>query len=368
MRSSTCFVECSLSCLDSLQSEVGSLPTEIDEFGVIRVRTRNVNDRPIWVPQGSRVALMLVRHYHVAASHMRRRYTKALIHEKYFIRGINRLVDRVMRTCVECQTNRHSKKTIVQPTGNLPPFRTQPYLPFECVGVDYFGPIKLGNNRKVWVLITTCSVSRAVHLEVVSNLSAEACLDALNATFAIRGLPRIIVSDNGTNFVRVEKDLRQLRRLVKESAQKAYPELDLKWKFNPPRAPWWGGFFERMVGTVKKALGKMSSLKNIDHLRRLLVEAMSVVNSRPLFSTDSEKDDVMTPGHYLIGRSYKSIPRGNGKCDTFKSFNYAKDCRRRFVKFWKSEYLRQLSLQYKNATKVDLKEGDAGVNQRTRRF
>lgn len=134
-------------CLENLSKEVGKLPVEKDGFGVIRIRTRNSEDRPIWIPRESRMALMIVRHYHSQARHMRRRYTKALINEKFYIQGINRLIDRVLKTCVPCQKARH--QIIDQPTSDLPNFRTQTYNPFECVGLDYFGPLKLTTGRKV---------------------------------------------------------------------------------------------------------------------------------------------------------------------------------------------------------------------------
>lgn len=169
---------------------------------------------------------------------MRRRFTKALLHEKYYIQGVNRLIDRVLRKCVECQKDRH--QTIVQPTGDLPAFLTKGYLPFECVGVDNFGPLKMANNLNVWMLLVTCAVSRAVHLDPVLDLTAEACLVALHAAFNLRGYPRIVVSDNGTNFTKVEKDLRKLLRLLKSDVSTKYLEVSMKWYFNPPAIPLMG--------------------------------------------------------------------------------------------------------------------------------
>src|SRR5699024_9760230 len=83
-------------CTSSLKTEVGKLPVYEDDKGILRVRTRNSEDRPIWIPKGSRIAIMLVRHCHLRARHMRRRFTKALINEKYYIQGVNRLIDRVL--------------------------------------------------------------------------------------------------------------------------------------------------------------------------------------------------------------------------------------------------------------------------------
>src|SRR5690625_2755903 len=92
-------------------------------MGIIRVRTRNSEDRPIWIPRRSRLALLIWRHYHLQARHMRRRFTKALVNEKYYIQGVNRLVERVLQTCVECQKVRH-RKSIPRGKGKLDSFKS----------------------------------------------------------------------------------------------------------------------------------------------------------------------------------------------------------------------------------------------------
>ncbi|XP_017461143.1 PREDICTED: uncharacterized protein LOC108354472, partial [Rhagoletis zephyria] len=332
------------------------LPTETDNQGIIRIRTRVADYRPIWLPKSSRIAEMVVRHAHAQTGHhMRRRFTKALINERYYIPRVNQIIDRVLKYCVPCQKAR--RRHVVQPVGDLPAFRTREFLPFECVGIDYLGPMQINDGTKRWVLLVTCSVSRAIHLEVVSDLSSASCLAALNCVFNYRGYPRVVFSDNGTNFTAAEQDLKKLRKATQKAKDQIY-EFGITWYFNPPRASWWGGLFERMVGVVKNGLRKVAGPKTDTQLRYLLAELMAVVNSRPLFSSDSERDPVITPGHYLIGRSYKSVPQGPGVLNSFRALNQVKKWRQRFIRYWRSEYLQQLGLHYKQVKKTDINPGD----------
>ena len=85
----------------------------------------------------------------------------------------------------------------------------------------------------------------------------------------------------------------------------------VKWKFNLERAPWWGGFFERMVRCVKRCLKKI--LKNAkltyEELLTVVVEIECVLNSRPLTYVSSEdRVEPLTPSHLLTGRRLLSIP------------------------------------------------------------
>jgi hypothetical protein len=117
---------------------------------------------------------------------------------------------------------------------------------FENVGVDYLGPTSTraakGTSVKAWILLITCLVTRAIHLEPVWTLSAEDLLYALRNFIARRGRPNRIISDNGTQFVMVGKLL--TLRLGPDAPQ---------WIHIPALSPWQGGFYERIVALVKAA-------------------------------------------------------------------------------------------------------------------
>ena len=105
------------------------------------------------------------------------------------------------------------------PTASLPTDRTVGSVPFEVLGVDFAGPIasKLSPKKegKVYILLFACSLTRAIHLELLSNQTAEEFIRSLKRFIARRGRPRKIYSDNGRSFTAAAKWL----SMVKKSEQ-----------------------------------------------------------------------------------------------------------------------------------------------------
>ena len=135
---------------------------------------------------------------------------------------------------------------------------------------------------KAYIALFSCCVTRAIHLELVEDLSADAFRRALRRFVARRGAPSLIVSDNAKTFQATEK---ALNKLVENSAVRDdLDNLRVEWKFNLERAPWWGGFFERMVGSVKSCLRKVlgNARLTFDEMHTVLVEIEGTLNSRPL--------------------------------------------------------------------------------------
>ena len=92
----------------------------------------------------------------------------------------------------------------------------KPIPPFSSVGVDFAGPLfvksKNGHIRKVYITLFTCCVTRAVHLELVDDLSVETFKRCLRRFIARRGMPVLMVSGNAKTFKGAEKVLRRLSR------------------------------------------------------------------------------------------------------------------------------------------------------------
>ncbi|XP_043200053.1 uncharacterized protein LOC122386718 [Amphibalanus amphitrite] len=255
---------------------------ELSEEGIL-LATLRTGERPVPIlPEEARITTLIVEEAHRRCFHQGTRVTLALLTAEYAVR--RRTVRRAVDSCRRCR--RYRCLPYRSPEGVLPSFRVQPSRPFAKVGVDYFGPLYVdGSAKKVWVLLITCATSRAVHLELVHSQSTADLVLALRRFFALRGTPALIYSDNARTFRAL---LGQLPRCV-------------TWRFIPESAPWWGGFWERMVGVTKAALRASLHLCHLsfEQLSVVLYELAFFVNLRPLTQGDGE--DLLTPAHLLFG-------------------------------------------------------------------
>merc|ERR1739842_166066 len=158
-------------------------------------------------------------------------------------------------------------------------------------GVDFSGPhyVRMGRARKkVWISVFTCFVSRAIHLELVSDCTAKTFLTALQSLSWRRGAPRVLMSDNQTNFVSTNKILNEIRDL--KEVQDELTAKGIEWKFTPPYAPWYGAIYERLVQCLKREMAKLIGQSEMTHfeLTAQLIEIEGIINSRPLAKLGSE--------------------------------------------------------------------------------
>jgi transposase InsO family protein len=143
--------------------------------------------------------------------------------------------------------------------ADLPPDRLKLFSPpFTATGVDLFGPfhLKHGRNKiiKSWGAVFTCATVRAIHLEIVQDLSTEAFLHALRRFAARHGWPTTNISDNGTSFIGAESELIKLMKEGRKEIEDFAVTHKIKWRFNTPLSPHQGGMFESMVKQTKTAL------------------------------------------------------------------------------------------------------------------
>jgi len=206
--------------------------------------------------------------------------------------------------------------------GYLPQERVTPSRPFLNTGVDYAGPVQLRTTRgrghrayKAFISVFVCLSTRAVHLEAVSDYTAEAFLAALRRFTSRRGLCRTLWSDCGTNFVGADAKLRQFfsassldqRRIGKQLASEG-----IRWRFNPPSAPHFGGVREAAVKSLKHHLRRTigGATLTFEEMTTLLTQVEACLNSRPLqaLTDDAEDLSALTPGHFLIGSALTAVP------------------------------------------------------------
>lgn len=229
-----------------------------DSDGIIRVggrlRHANVNEdrnNPMLLPKACVLTTLLVRHFHINHLHAGLQLVSSLLSARFWVISSRSVIRRIVFKCVTCAKFRASSPSPVM--GDLPESRIRPVRPFSNVGVDYAGPlvIKEGKRRnarssKCYLAIFVCMAVKAVHLEVVSDLTTQTFIAALHRFVSRRGVPSNIYSDCGTNFQGARNVLHtQLRdpaaRVLFSAA------IPCQWHFNPPAAPHFGGLWEAAV-------------------------------------------------------------------------------------------------------------------------
>ena len=237
--------------------------------------------------------------------------------------------------------------------GQLPPQRVTPGPIFSIVGVDFAGPIytKYSYTRKPVIIKTYICVFvyftvKAVHLEVVSDLTTEAFMASLRRFIARRGKPSEIVSDNGSNFVGAAKEISSLYQfLAKSTTQNQITSFcansGISWKFSPERAPHFGGLWESAVKSMKTHLRKVvgETRLTFEELGTVLYQVEACLNSHPLCAISKHDDDgieTLTPGHFMIGQPLEALPDKEDsqvtKMSLLKRWNL---CQALVQSFWK---------------------------------
>uniref|UniRef100_A0A1I7X6Z9 Integrase catalytic domain-containing protein n=1 Tax=Heterorhabditis bacteriophora TaxID=37862 RepID=A0A1I7X6Z9_HETBA len=145
--------------------------------------------------------------------------------------------------------------------------------------------------NEAYICLFTCLVTRAVHLECVENLSASAFLRALQRFIARRGVPSIIRSDQGSNFILAEYILSKIndKYHFQNTPVKGFIENEkIKWIFNPPSSRWMGGVWERLVQSVKRAYIKVIGRKKLSfvEMNTIIINIEAILNSRPITHVD----------------------------------------------------------------------------------
>ncbi len=351
------------------------------EDGILRVGSRlnraelsPETAHPIILPYKNHVTTFIIRHLHRQLGHVGRNHVIAAIREKYWVIKVNAAVRRVLSECVFCL--RHHGKPTKQKMADLPEDRITPAPPFTHTGVDYFGPFIIKERRKElkrYGAIFTCLVSRAVHIEIANSLDSDSFILALRRFVARRGPVRCLRSDNGSNFVGANKELkRALEEMDQDSIRVKLRQEGIEWQFNPPLASHMGGVWERQIRSTRKVLAGLmyehGSRLDEESFRTLICEVEAVINSRPLTSVSNDPSDLhpLTPSHLLTTKSAVILPPpGNfQKSDVYlhRRWRRVQYLVNLFWTRWKKEYL--LTLQERNKwqqPKRNLMTGDVVI-------
>ena len=356
----------------------------LDPDGLIRVGGRLSKSEefsesfkhPVILPKKSFVVSLIVGNAHAKVAHAGRGVTLSELRSQYWILSANSVVRHFISKCVVCRRLRGSPGE--QKMADLPKERITPSPPFTYSGVDYFGPFYIKQGRKDvkrYGVLFTCLASRAVHIETADTLETDSFINALRRFVARRGPVREVRSDQGTNIVGAERELKKALDELDHSAIQRSLSRDfnadwiIQWKQNPPAASHMGGVWERQIRSVRSTLSAL--MRNHGHtlddesFRTLLTEVECIINSRPLTvpSSDPEDLDPLTPNHILTMKSRVVMPPpGNfQKADLYlrKRWKRVQYLSNVFWSRWRKEYVQNLQQRVKwNRPRRNFEKGD----------
>jgi hypothetical protein len=307
--------------------------------------------RPIILPTRNPFVEKMVMHYHKTHGHTGVAQTLANLRSKYWLVHGKQEVRRILHTCLTCRT----PALMNQKMAPLPATRVVESAPFTTVGVDFAGPlyVKEGDkNKKAYICLFTCMTTRAVHLELTHDMSAVEFLQAFERMVNGRGKCAIMYSDNAKTFKKASSVLKDLynNQRNKRLIQEQFRRDGIEWRFITERAPWHGGFYERLVKSVKIPLRKVlnKSRLTFSEMETVLTDIEAQLNSRPLTDVSADKEDPLplTPGHLIIGRNLQLLPDVDPytkSLDLGKRWLYRQRLAKMFWTRWTKEYLLELN-------------------------
>lgn len=309
----------------------------------------------IILPASHALSKLLIRSLHKRNLHAAPQLLVTVLRLRYWITGARNLARNIVRNCVECVKAR--PQLLEQFMAELPASRVTAARPFSVTGVDYWGPITLQRihrraaPRKAYIAVFVCFVTRAVHLELVIDLSTAKFLQALRRFVSRRGLCSDIYSDNGRNFIGASNELRKLIR-SKEHQQAVAEECtanSIRWHFNPPKASHFGGLWEAAIHSAQKHFFRVLGTHTLaqDDMETLLAQIECCLNSRPLIALSDDPTDfeTLTPGHFLVGSALKAIPDTDLSTiplNRLRQWEQTQKILQLIWKRWHSEYLSTL--------------------------
>lgn len=267
---------------------------------------------PIVLDPAHHITKLIIKAYDQQLHHPGAERVFAEIRRRYWILRGRQAVRKLQHECPECQKWR--AKPEVPKMADLPPARLRLYRPpFYSTGMDCFGPLEVKVGRRTekrWGILYKCLTTRAVYIDLLSSLDSDAFLMSLRRLIARRGKP---YSDQGTNFKGGNTELEQAFSVLAPLLKTQLASQQTDFHFNPPKAPHFGGVWEREIRSVKSALRTTLGVQVVPEevMRTLLVEIEGILNSKPLGYTSSDiaDPDPITPNTLLMGRHDLPLPQ-----------------------------------------------------------
>jgi len=315
------------------------------EDGIYRCSLRMANSHlpdktkfPILLTNEHYFSKLLVLQAHKDVGHNGASDTLTELRSEYFIPKGRSFVRKTIYPCTICRKTEGKCYRYPQ-APDLPESRLSQICAFHNIGIDYAGPLfvyNVYNNSndlyKCWIALITCQSSRAIYLDLATDYSGQSCINVLKRFFSRRGIPELVTSDNGSTF-------------TANNVQTFVANNGITWNFNIEAAPWTGGFFERLVQSVKRCLKKLLGKLKVtyEQMITILIEVERIINNRPLIYVSGDlTEEPLTPSHLICGKRL-----GKNQCSEFNdniidASTLVKGTIQHFWNRWHREYLTEL--------------------------
>lgn len=352
------------------RSIIKNLSPFLDGDDIIRVGGRLENSdltfdakHQIILPAKHAFTKALMAHLHHKHMHAGPQTLLNITRQRYWPLNGRNIAKQIVNVCVRCF--RTKPRSIDQLMGNLPNQRVLPARAFFNSGVDVCGPVHIHFKIrgkvpvKAYIVIFVCFTTKAVHIELASDLSTAAFIAALKRFIGRRGICANLFCDNATNFAGANKELSDLRKTFTEKESqdeilKMCANDNISFHFIPPRSPHFGGLWEAAVKLTKYHLRRVlrGAILTYEELNTVLIQIEAILNSRPLSPLSNNPNDVtaLTPGHFLIGEPLTALPEVDIKdsnLNLLQRWRRIQWLQQQFWDRWRKDYLNQLQTRLK---------------------
>ncbi|KAL0839938.1 hypothetical protein ABMA28_016553 [Loxostege sticticalis] len=356
---------------DKLPSKkLQSLFVFLDEDGLLRIGGRLSNSdlpfeakHPLLLPKHDPVVDLLIDHSHIMNCHTGPGLLISILRQRFWILDARTVVRARVRKCNYCFRVNPSHPTPMM--ADLPSYRVSEAKAFVHTGVDYAGPLRVTltrrrgqHSQKAYICLFVCLVTKAIHIELVSELTSDAFLAAFKRFISRRGPVSCLYSDNGTNFVGAKAQLDEIFKILIDSEFQSALKQELsarriEWKMIPPRSPHFGGIWEGNIKSLKTHLHRVigSQLLTYEELLTVLVQIECIMNSRPLTVVSSDPSpEIITPAHFLMSTPLQYLPAVDLKdvrINLVQRKQLLDSMVQSYWKKWRLEYLHTLQVRQK---------------------
>ncbi|BES91769.1 Pao retrotransposon peptidase [Nesidiocoris tenuis] len=363
-----------------IASKFRKLNPFLDDDSIIRVGGRlkhapipSDQKHPMLLPKAHHFTHLVVDHFHLKYLHAGPLLVQSLIRAEFWIVNSREVIRNRLSRCVTCFKTKPKEQEHLM--GDLPTSRLEPISAFYRCSCDYGGPyrIKASSLRnakvtKAYICLFVCFTTRAIHLELVSDLTTDAFIAALRRFVGRRGSVSEIQSDCGTNFVGAKHKLEDWSKFVSSKqhnsqVEKCLSEEGITWKLCAPGSPHLNGLAEAGIKSIKTHLTKVIGEQTLtyEEFYTILTQIEAVVNSRPITQVSSDPNDLqaLTPGHFLMQRpAFALVGPEPENLNITKRWKLVQKLLHSFWDRWRKDYLGGLQTRSKwtkefNNLKVD---------------